>query len=161
MAGNSPSRADKGLEIRTAKPEDLEEIYEIERLSFKFPYPPSLLKSYLAICKDLFIVACLRGRVVGYAISLIRCGSVGHLVSIAVHPSFRRRGIGRLLLKESIERLKRKGVRGVRLEVRVSNSPAISLYHSYGFRVVGRIRKYYLDGEDCYVMYLDLVNERG
>jgi len=40
----------------------------------------------------------------------------------------------------------------VYLEVRVSNTPAISLYEKLGFRVVGRIPRYYSDGEDAYIM---------
>ena len=40
----------------------------------------------------------------------------------------------------------------LRLEVRVSNEPAINLYRKLGFRIVERVPGYYPDGEDAYVM---------
>ena len=76
-----------------------------------------------------------------------------HLVSIAVLKEYRRRGIGSALLDATIrEATADGGIVSVYLEVRVSNEPAIRLYRKFGFREVRRIRGYYRDGEDAYVM---------
>ena len=76
-----------------------------------------------------------------------------HLVSIAVLKEYRRRGIGSALLEATIrEALADGGIVSIYLEVRVSNSPAIRLYRKFGFREMRRIRGYYRDGEDAYVM---------
>lgn len=78
---------------------------------------------------------------------------VGHLVSIAVLPGYRRRGIGSALLAETIRVMRDVyRVEAIYLEVRVSNRPAISLYEKFGFRKARVIRGYYSDGEDAYVM---------
>ncbi len=78
---------------------------------------------------------------------------VGHLVSIAVLPGYRRRGIGSALLRETIRAVgEAYGAEALYLEVRVSNEPAIRLYEKFGFVKVRRITAYYADGEDAYVM---------
>lgn len=138
--------------IRVAKLSDIPQIYDIEVRSFKSPYPISLLTSLLIIAQDLFLVAELKSKIVGYVIALLRGKRMGHIVSIAVHPEYRGRGLGKILLREILKKLRSKGAIFVRLEVRVSNKVAISLYEKMGFWKVYEIPRYYQDGESCYVM---------
>ncbi|WP_460126217.1 GNAT family N-acetyltransferase [Stetteria hydrogenophila] len=87
---------------------------------------------------------------------------VGHLVSIAVMPAYRRRGIGKALLSETIRVMRDVyKVDAIYLEVRVSNKPAISLYEKLGFRKVRIAHAYYADGEDAYIMVKRLREEAG
>ncbi len=77
----------------------------------------------------------------------------GHIISIAVVPGHRRKGIGSLLVSECTEKLKRVyGCRECYLEVRISNSNAIALYRKLGFEVVKRNPWYYKDGEAALTM---------
>lgn len=143
-----------GIECVGNPPEDIiREIYEAELTCFKDPYPPRLLLYYLRLSQDLFIVCRSGGRVAGYAIGVIEdLGRVGHVVSICVHRDYRRRGIGRRLM-EILEKLFiERGALEARLEVRVSNEAAISLYRSLGYTIAGIYRGYYSDGEDAYIM---------
>jgi ribosomal-protein-alanine N-acetyltransferase len=55
----------------------------------------------------------------------------------------------------------RDGVDYVILEVRVSNTPAITLYKKLGFEIRDLLRAYYSDGEDGYLMVLDNERFRG
>ncbi len=144
------------LVIRTANPSDLPGVCRLENLCFKHPYPPQLLYMYMAMYPELFLVAEIDGRIVGYVCGVVRRDGYGHIVSICVDPEFRRRGIGRALM-ESIERVFREvfGVCRYRLEVRVSNTPAIKLYEKLGFKIVRKLESYYLDGEDAYLMIKD------
>jgi len=144
------------LRIRFCEEGDLPKVYEIERISFKDPYPLWLLKFYYVISGDLFLVADVSGRVVGYVIGLLERGRVGHVISIAVHPKLRGKGIGERLLRQLLMRLKAKGARLARLEVRPSNKSAIALYKKMGFKEVKLIPRYYEDGEACIVMELSL-----
>lgn len=64
------------------------------------------------------------------------------LLLIAVNPSQHRRGVGRMLLDDFLERVRNDGVSRVHLEVRDGNS-AVSLYREAGFSPVGRRRNYY------------------
>jgi ribosomal-protein-alanine N-acetyltransferase len=106
------------------------------------------------------------GKIVGYnmcrmemGIGHIKRGIVkqGHVVSIAVLPEYRRRGIATALMLRAMDSMKNKyGAAEVYLEVRVSNEPAIRLYEKLGFKKVKVLRGYYLDGEDAYLMAREL-----
>src|SRR5207245_7199181 len=103
-----------------------------------------------------FMVAKLKDRVVGYAI--IDCSEdYYHLVSIAVHPDFRRAGVATGLLQALEERLTDRGT--VRLEVRESNDAAIKFYLKHGFEKRDTVPAYYADGETAITMEKEARNE--
>lgn len=80
-----------------------------------------------------------------------------HLTDLGVTASFRRRGLGRLLVSALRAEGERDGARVVLLEVRESNVPALSLYSWLGFVELDRRARYYEDtGEDAVVMQLEL-----
>ncbi len=80
-----------------------------------------------------------------------------HLLDLAVEPKFRRRGVGRALLRTVIEGGRAAGGARVLLEVRRSNTAALGLYAGAGFYELDVRRAYYADnGEDALVMRLDL-----
>jgi ribosomal-protein-alanine N-acetyltransferase len=77
----------------------------------------------------------------------------GHIVTIAVHPSCRRQGIGELLLVAALEAAVDAGQEVVTLECRISNRAARALYEKYGFSRVGVRARYYTDNqEDALIM---------
>lgn len=59
-----------------------------------------------------------------------------HLHHFGVHPDYQRKGIGKLLVKESLQFVKQKGYQ-VKLEVHQSNIAAINLYKQFGFTFLG------------------------
>ncbi|HDI31833.1 MAG TPA: ribosomal-protein-alanine N-acetyltransferase [Thermofilum sp.] len=144
------------ITIRRAKREELERLLIIENLSFKDPYPLFILDFYLKLTPDTFLVAEVKGKIVGFIIGLREGWGWGHIISIAVHPEFRGKGIGKRLMEECIARLRNKGVKKIRLEVRVSNERAIGLYKKLGFRVENLLPNYYRDKEDAFLMVLNL-----
>ncbi|MGD2040345.1 MAG: ribosomal protein S18-alanine N-acetyltransferase [Anaerolineae bacterium] len=76
-----------------------------------------------------------------------------HIATIAVHPEWRRRGLGELLLLTMLERAAEQDAQRATLEVRVSNTTAQSLYTRYGFSIVSLQRRYYADNnEDAFIM---------
>jgi ribosomal-protein-alanine N-acetyltransferase len=139
------------------RPEDLDEVLEIERASFTMPWSRGAFlyeieKNRVARCW----VVHEEGAVVGY-ICLWEIADELHITNIAVHPRRRRRGIARRLLAGVLEDARRRSLRLIGLEVRPSNTEARTLYEGLGFRVVGRRRGYYYDtGEDALVMEADL-----
>jgi ribosomal-protein-alanine N-acetyltransferase len=146
---------DPSLLIRDARLEDLDTIFRIEERSFLDPYPKGLLKAFFYL-PGAYIVAVSKEEVIGYAVGIIRYKKLGHVVSIAVEESIRRRGVGERLMKEIIERLCSMGVNRMRIEVRESNLPAIKLYMKFGFMVERKIKKYYADGESAFLMWLNV-----
>jgi ribosomal-protein-alanine N-acetyltransferase len=142
--------------IRQAKVEDLDKIYELETLCFKDPYPKNLLYILFSLYPELFLVTETGNKIVGYVSGLVRRDGYGHIVSICIHPDYRRKGLGTAMMY-TIEKILKEtfGVCRYRLEVRVSNEVAIKLYHKLGYRIVKTIPKYYLDNEDAYLMIKD------
>lgn len=91
-------------------------------------------------------------RILGY-LGLWYMVDEAHIVAIATHPAYRRRGIGERLLARALELAREREAKTVTLEVRVSNEPAQRLYEKYGFRRVGLRPRYYTDnGEDALIM---------
>jgi ribosomal-protein-alanine N-acetyltransferase len=85
-----------------------------------------------------------------------------HITTIAMHPDFRRKGLGEFLLVNLIDIAYDIGAKWVTLEVRVSNNIAQNLYRKYGFREKGLRQKYYSDNqEDALIMWTDEINSPG
>ncbi|HEV2126432.1 MAG TPA: ribosomal protein S18-alanine N-acetyltransferase [Chloroflexota bacterium] len=83
-----------------------------------------------------------------------------HVTSVAVHPSFRGRGLGELLMFCLLEIAVQCGARWVTLEVRVSNTTAQALYKKLGFREAGIRPRYYTDNnEDAVIMWSEELHD--
>lgn len=100
------------------------------------------------------------GGVVGY-VSTSLAGPSADLLRIAVHPGHRRTGLGRALLKATLDALPRAGCEEVLLEVHAGNTPALRLYEAYGFERISVRRGYYDGGRgDALLLRLDLLVRR-
>lgn len=117
-----------------------------------------------------YLVKDVNNNICGYCLYYIhlkiknwKLVKVATLYSIAVEDNYKGRGVGSLLLKESINELKENSVSSIRLYVNVDNNIAIDLYTKYGF-IVSDI-KYNICGlnKKCYEMELITsdVNTRG
>jgi len=140
------------ITLRRVQQKDLRRIHEIEKLSFKYPYSLNYIKLLLILSPELFYVAEVDNEIVGYVVGLIEYGNIGHIISIAVHPKWRRKGIASKLLMKIEEEFKRRNIKIFVLEVEVNNKPAISLYEKHGYRIIDVIKRYYPGGEDAYLM---------
>jgi [ribosomal protein S18]-alanine N-acetyltransferase len=141
------------IEIRPLGYSDLPQVISIERRAFTTPW--SLAMFVLEVSKPsglcLAAVDGVSGRLVGYLV-LSRYDTVWHLMNVAVDPVRQHQGIGRALLEQMIDRAGPD--EQYTLEVRTSNTPAIRLYESLGFRSAGKRPRYYRDtGEDAVIMW--------
>ena len=135
---------------------DVENVIAIERASFRFPWSTRFFLDELQVDCAHSILAEVDGRIVGYVLFWILAEEVD-IHNIAVHPDFRRQGIGRLLLEQVVAAARRQERLRVTLDVRCSNASAQSLYLSLGFVARGLRKGYYSDnGEDALVMALEL-----
>ncbi|MEB3825628.1 MAG: ribosomal protein S18-alanine N-acetyltransferase [Desulfurococcales archaeon] len=154
-------------EIRPVLPSELILVKKINEATLPENYPMFFYYDIQRMWGDVFLVAVCDGLIVGYimnrvenhfdkGILLWRTVKVGHIVSVAVLPEYRRRGIASALISKSIKLMRDNyNVKKVYLEVRTSNSPAINLYKKLGFRIKDVIPRYYRDGEDAYLMELE------
>lgn len=77
-----------------------------------------------------------------------------HITTLAVHPHYRRQGLGQMLLITLLAQARHRHLEWATLEVRRSNQAAIALYQQIGFEPLGERRKYYPDGEDALILWL-------
>ncbi|WP_049971827.1 ribosomal protein S18-alanine N-acetyltransferase [Haladaptatus cibarius] len=143
--------------IRPAEDADLLAIFRIEKASFSQPWPFSAFQRYVG--EPTFLVAAGDSKILGYVVADIvpnHGRALGHIKDLAVHPSRRGEGIGRQLLLRALNGLQARGVHSVKLEVRESNEPAISLYQEFGFHYFRTVPRYYGDGESALVMIVEL-----
>lgn len=150
---------DKGI-VRPLHLDDLEAILEIERLSFSTPWS---LEAFKAELKDneyaRYFCLELEGQVIGY-MGLWFILDEGHITNIAITPNRRGEHFGKFLMRSVMERMVEQGMERMTLEVRVSNSPAQSLYKRLGFAIAGVRKGYYADtGEDAMIMWAELEME--
>lgn len=78
------------------------------------------------------------------------------ILTLAVRPEARRRGVGRALLAAAMEAAAAAGARRMLLEVAEGNAAARALYAAAGFVQAGRRARYYADGGDALVLAADL-----
>lgn len=144
-----------GLHLRPVASSDLDEIMEIERASFSYPWSVRFFLQELRVPCARSLLAVLDGKTVGYIIFWF-LPSEADIHNVAVHPAQRRQGIGRSLLQAVIDEAGRQGLSRITLEVRKSNEAAQRLYQSLGFVSQGLRKGYYSDdGEDALIMVLD------
>lgn len=133
--------------------QDLDEVAEIERLSFAAPWPKSAYTTELTTNRlARYVGARIDGTLVGFG-GIWLMVDEAHITTMAVLPNYRRTGIATALLLELLQEARRGGARVATLDVRVSNEDAQRLYRSFGFVEVGRRVRYYDDnGEDAHIM---------
>ena len=132
------------------------QIAELEKVCFADPWSVTSIETELSSRLSLWFVAMEGDTVVGYVGSQTVIDE-SDVMNIAVHPDYRRQGIGEALLETLADALREKGSRGLTLEARVSNTPAVSLYKKAGFLQVG-LRKYYYRNpkEDALILRKEL-----
>jgi ribosomal-protein-alanine N-acetyltransferase len=150
------------FKLRKFKPDDLQSVMQINRVTLPENYTDYFFIDLHQRFPETFIVAEENGKIVGYIMSRIEVGlnnfgfsgliRKGHVVSIAILPQARRKGIATALLNQAMDGMRYYKARQCYLEVRVTNVAGVQLYKKLGFEVSRTINGYYSDGEDAYVM---------
>jgi len=83
----------------------------------------------------------VEGQPAGLSLGALR-GDRGWITTFGIHPDFRRRGLGRVLLAAQLDRFREAGARTVRLEVLAENVEAQALYEAGGFQVRRRLSSF-------------------
>jgi len=130
-------------------------------------YSDYFFESILRELPEAFVVAEVNDNIIGYIMCKIEFGfsnfrklgfvKKGHVVSVAVLDQHRGKGVGRALMLEGLNGVVSRRSDEIYLEVRISNEPAIKMYEKLGFQIKSRLRTYYRDGEDAYLMALEFI----
>ncbi|MBQ1377154.1 MAG: ribosomal protein S18-alanine N-acetyltransferase [Lachnospiraceae bacterium] len=144
------------ITIRRMKPEDVPEVYEIEKSLFSVPWSEASFREVTEKDRYVFFVASDLTRILGFA-GMSVVDTEADITNVAVRKEEQRNGIGRALMKVLKGYARDHGIETVFLEVRASNDPAIALYESEGFRQVGQRKDYYESPrEDALIYTLNL-----
>ncbi|MGZ5488542.1 MAG: ribosomal protein S18-alanine N-acetyltransferase [Candidatus Aminicenantales bacterium] len=145
--------------IRRMQEGDLPAVRAIEALSFPNPWSDDTFRGEIqnTAISFPFVVARRPGdEVVAYIVFWQIRGDV-QVNNVAVHPACRGLGLGEAMMRYVIAKSREAGATFMTLEVRQSNTPALTLYKKLGFEVMGARKSYYTKpDEDAYVMALVL-----
>jgi ribosomal-protein-alanine N-acetyltransferase len=139
--------------VRPMTPADVAAVADLETEAFADPWPPAVFFEELALPGRAYVVAEDGGPVVAYG-GIMLIDEDAHVMTIAVHPTRRREGLGTRVMLALFDSALERGARHLTLEVRESNHAATKLYERFGFSAVGRRPRYYQDDEDAIIMWV-------
>jgi ribosomal-protein-alanine N-acetyltransferase len=147
-----------GLRLRAYEPQDFERLYALDHLCFPpgIAYSKWMLRHFLRMPAAHCIVAADGQEIPGFVITE-EAGPLGHILTLDVAESYRRRGLGTQLLQDSEAELLERGVTEMVLETAVENAAGVAFWHRHGYRTVGTLKKYYLRRLDAFEMRKNLV----
>ena len=147
--------------IGPAYPQDLSLLMDIERLCFRRDqFSPALYLSFLLSSDaEVYVYRSREGAVGSLVLVFPLEREYCHLVSVAVHPDWRRRGIGREMMVFAEGRARAWERTRIRLEVRKANTAARRLYEELEYRASRTLRDYYGEGIDGVLYTKKLIPE--
>jgi [ribosomal protein S18]-alanine N-acetyltransferase len=132
-----------GLHIEPSQPRDADAVAKLHAASFYRGWPRQDIESYLLDSDTPTLVACdPKRKVAGFAM-LRLLGDDVELMTIAVEPKYRGKGVGAALLRACFEDLLMTPSKRMVLEVAADNPAAIRLYEKLGFRRMSERQGYY------------------
>ena len=145
------------LRIGTLTIARIDEVLEIEKLSFSDPWSREMFRSELEVGGGTYARMAERdGRLLGYSLAVL-VADEAHLGNLAVHPDARGAGVGQALLDDLLAVSEKRRATRLTLEVRESNHGARKFYYRNGFIDVAIRKNYYRNPvEDAIVMLRSL-----
>ncbi|HUT82425.1 MAG TPA: ribosomal protein S18-alanine N-acetyltransferase [Candidatus Bathyarchaeia archaeon] len=143
---------EKEISIRRVNINDFDKLTELSEKCFPGDEVPLIIKSLIDIEHFYVIENHLLDKIIGFVIFGIFSIKTAHLMILAVHPEYQRKGYGSALLEKTIETVKLSPIKLIRLEVKTTNLPAIKFYEKYGFKIATTIKNYYEDNSDAFLM---------
>ncbi len=141
------------LQLRPYQADDFETLYQMDQVCYErgIAYSRRTLREFLGMPGAATWVALAGADVAGFLIALCDA-SQGHIVTLDVAPTERRRGVGSALVAKAEREMAATGVRVVELETAVDNAPAILFWQKHGYRAAGIYRRYYRNRTDAFWM---------
>jgi ribosomal-protein-alanine N-acetyltransferase len=145
--------------IRKADSRDVAKLYALEKELFAVEnFPLSKGSFAYHVRNNMLYLAEVDGNLAGYVLVLIKRNNA-KLYSLGVGEAYRGKKIAESLLEQTSKKLMVLGFKRALLEVRIDNEVAIALYKRAGFSVVKRLKAFYRDGCDAYLMEMNYAGE--
>ena len=154
-------KALKTIAIASITSEQISEIVTLDQLCFGGLWAEDGYLREIESCQSsLLALAISESNTVNCGSKIIGIGCLwsiveeAHITLLGIHPDYRWQGLGQLLLYVLLKDACQRKLKWATLEVKVNNSPAISLYKKFGFKIVGKRKGYYQQtGEDALVLW--------
>ncbi len=142
--------------IREMELNDVDEVLPIANTSFLNPWSKDMFLGEVAHpLSHCFLICgendCNKDTLLGF-ICFRNIGEESELLNICIHPIYRRKGLGKLLMEFYIDLCSKKGVKNYYLEVHPLNIPAVHLYQSFDFQPAGKRKDFYQGKYDALLM---------
>ena len=138
--------------IRRFRVEDLPQVTRLVDVIFREKYEDAMYINLFNSWPDGFLVVEYSGQIVAFLLGMVSAPGQVRVLLLGVTQPFWSRGLGTQLLWAFMRNAQMVPADYITLEVRMSNSRAISFYYRHGFAVTGMIPTYYKDGESAHVM---------
>lgn len=134
---------------------DIDEVSELDKLCFSIPWSRNSFIDELSNKIAHYYVLRDDDIMIGYC-GVWNVAGEGNITNIAVHPDYRRKGCGSMLMERLLTLAKELSLSLLTLEVREGNDAAQALYRKYGFEILGKRPNYYADNrETAYIMTIE------
>jgi len=133
--------------VKKISRKESQECHEIDLMTIKLwnhkQWEEELRKNYV------YAFACFKNyQIIGICI-FQKIFSNAELTYLSILPTFKRRGLGKKLLKETFKQCESLAIEKIQLEVSDKNLDALNFYHAFGFKTIGIRKKYYKDGSNA------------
>ncbi len=145
QGGNPRAIQSQGAALLPMVASDLTDVLELECAVQSFPWTNKNFEDALLAGYEAWVLRSEAG-LQGFCVAML-APDVMHILVIAVQPDQQRGGLGKVLLNQTIQTARQRGLEGLLLEVRPSNTQALAFYHSQGFAQIGVRRDYYPSGK--------------
>ena len=143
------------IKIEGASLKHLDKLYEIEAQCFtQEAFTKRQIAYLLTDYNTIGLIAKANNDIAGFIIIQVETQEdaiFGHIITLNVAPTYRRKGLAQKLVCEIEAILKSRGINQIRLEVRQDNTSAIKLYQHLGYREIGKLEKYYGKAHGLYL----------
>lgn len=146
--------------IRPFEDKDLDEVIQIENVSVPIPWSKESYQNEIHNQWASYFVCERNGEIIGYS-GVWHVFEEANITTIVVRKDCRREGIGLQLMDTMEKTVRNKNAERLMLEVRPSNTPALTLYYGLGFIQISRRKAYYPDNQEdalilCKYLNIDL-----
>jgi ribosomal-protein-alanine N-acetyltransferase len=139
--------------IRQSDAKDFPALFKLDQKCFPtgIAYSKTMLKHFMAQPGAECLVALNEDEIVAFLLTEEN-PPLGHVMTLDVAEAHRRKGVGSLLLRESENNLRFRGVRTMLLETATTNAAGIAFWQRHGYRIEAVLKNYYPGHLDAYEM---------
>ena len=138
--------------VRPFQPNDTFSVIKLAHETLPERYFPNIFNSFYESFPEGFFITEQYSKLVGFIVGIQIYSDSAKILMLSVNKSFRKKGIGSMLLKTFFKSMKKINIIKFDLEVRKENQAAVSFYKKHDFKIVDEIKGYYQNGEDALLM---------